>query len=269
MKKSLFIIAMSLVATIGFAQGNSWNDKVNQWNAGIVIGYGTEISKPSFGIRGVYDIVNAFSVAGSFNYYLKDSEKAEVTVEAVNIELVRSIKPIKIIAQNVVYKENNGHMQVSAPKVAVSFSIRALLQGVIAPSSVEVNNPAVYIFTDYGIKDKTAVSEVSRKQLDYYIGWLEEFLERFNSQDRKYAESYINDIELNKVINEINLATNARCAMYEFQDLIPIGKEGRINFPSTLSNDNWSYRITKELFENKKGEIIEFFKKNIAKYNRN
>ena len=77
MKKSLFIIAMSLVATIGFAQGNSWDDKVNQWNAGIVIGYGTEISKPSFGIRGVYDIVNAFSVAGSFNYYLKDSEKAE------------------------------------------------------------------------------------------------------------------------------------------------------------------------------------------------
>ncbi len=154
----------------------------------------------------------------------QDSEKAEVTVEAVNIELVRSIKPIKIIAQNVVYKENNGHMQVSAPKVAVSFSIRALLQGVIAPSSVEVNNPAVYIFTDYGIKDKTAVSEVSRKQLDYYIGWLEEFLERFNSQDRTYAESYINDIEINNGKVEFHEVDIGR--KWEFADLNYLFKRG-------------------------------------------
>ena len=74
MKKVFLIIAMSLITLAGFAQGDKWNDKVGQWNAGIVIGYGTDISKPSFGIRGVYDIVNAFSVAGSFNYYLKDSE---------------------------------------------------------------------------------------------------------------------------------------------------------------------------------------------------
>ena len=33
--------------------------------------------------------------------------------------------------------------------------------------------------------------------------------------------------------------------------------------------NNSCYRITKELFESKNSEIIEFFKKNIAKYNRN
>ena len=147
----------------------------------------------------------------------QDSEKAEVTVEAVNIELVRSIKPIKIIAQDVVYKENNGHMQVSAPKVAVSFSIKALLQGVIAPSSVEVNNPSVYIFTDYGVKDKTVMSEVSRKQLNYYVERMEEFLERFNSQDRTYAESYINDIEINNGKVEFHEVDIGR--KWEFTDL--------------------------------------------------
>ncbi len=76
MKKSFLIIIMSLAVITGFAQG-SWNDKVNKWNAGIVIGYGTEVSKPSFGIRGVYDILNAISVAGSFNYYLKESAEVE------------------------------------------------------------------------------------------------------------------------------------------------------------------------------------------------
>ena len=109
------------------------------------------------------------------------------------------------------------------------------------------------------------LNEMSEEKKKVYLKVVKEECNYFNIP----FEGYINDIELNKVINEINLATNARCAMYEFQDLIPIGKEGRINFPSTLSNDNWSYRITKELFESKKSEIIEFFKKNIVKYNRN
>lgn len=78
---------MSLITLAGFAQGDKWNDKVGQWNAGIVIGYGTDISKPSFGIRGVYDIVNAFSVAGSFNYYLKDSEDFDAGYASASADL--------------------------------------------------------------------------------------------------------------------------------------------------------------------------------------
>jgi hypothetical protein len=147
----------------------------------------------------------------------QDNENAEVTVDSVNIELVRSIKPIKIIAKNVVYEENDGHMRINAPGVAVSFSIRALLQGVIAPSSIEVNNPSVYIFTDYGVRDKTRAAEVSRKQIDYYVTAFEEFLERFNSPDRTYSESYINDIEINngKVeFHEVDLGRK-----WEFADL--------------------------------------------------
>ena len=77
------------------------------------------------------------------------------------------------------YEENNGHMQVNAPDVAVSFSIKALLQGVIAPSSIEVNNPSVYIFTDYGVQDKNKASEVSRRQIDYYVTAFEEFFGTF------------------------------------------------------------------------------------------
>ena len=147
----------------------------------------------------------------------QDNENAEVTVDSVNIELVRSIKPIKIIAKNVVYEENDGHMRINAPGVAVSFSIRALLQGVIAPSSIEVNNPSVYIFTDYGVRDKTRTAEVSRKQIDYYVTAFEEFLERFNSPDRTYSERYINDIKINngKVeFHEVDLGRK-----WEFADL--------------------------------------------------
>ena len=113
----------------------------------------------------------------------QNNEDAELTVDSVDIELVRSIKPIRIIAKNTVYKEKDGHMQIAAPGVAVSFSIRALLQGVIAPSSIEINDPSVYIFTDYGVSDKTEAAEVSSRQIEYYVTAFEEFLERFNSAD--------------------------------------------------------------------------------------
>lgn len=61
-----------------------------------------------------------------------DDSEYQVTVDAVNLELVRSIQPIKIIANNVVYKKNDGTFIINAPKTSVSFSIRALLRGVIA-----------------------------------------------------------------------------------------------------------------------------------------
>ena len=70
-----------------------------------------------------------------------DDAEYQVTLDSVNIELVRSIQPIKIIANNVTYRKNDETFVVTAPKTSVSFSIRALLHGVVAPSSIEVNRP--------------------------------------------------------------------------------------------------------------------------------
>ena len=124
-----------------------------------------------------------------------DDTEYQVTVEAVNLELVRSIQPIKIIANNVVYKKNDGTFIINAPKTSVSFSIRALLRGVIAPSSVEVNSPSVYLFTTYGV-NKDNKNEINKKKLEYYFASFEDFVERFNSEDKAYPESYINDIAI-------------------------------------------------------------------------
>lgn len=76
-----------------------------------------------------------------------DDAEYQVTLDSVNIELVRSIQPIKIIANNVTYRKNDETFVVTAPKTSVSFSIRALLHGVVAPSSIEVNRPTVYLLS--------------------------------------------------------------------------------------------------------------------------
>lgn len=68
MKKLCLVIIMAAISSVAFAQSS-------KWAAGINIGYGSEISKPSFGIKAMYDINKAFSVASSFNYYLKQTEE--------------------------------------------------------------------------------------------------------------------------------------------------------------------------------------------------
>ncbi|MGN0914056.1 MAG: AsmA-like C-terminal domain-containing protein [Alphaproteobacteria bacterium] len=125
-----------------------------------------------------------------------DNGEYQVTVESVNLELVRSIRPIKIIANNVVYRKNDETFVVNAPRTFVSFSIKALLRGVVAPSSIEVKDPSVYIFTTYGVEDKNKKDEVSKKKLEYYFDEFEDFIEKFNSEDNTYPESYINDIRV-------------------------------------------------------------------------
>ena len=75
-----------------------------------------------------------------------------VDIGEVNIELVHSIQPVKIIAKNVVLKKNDDTVSVKTKKLFLSFSIRALLQGMIAPSSILIKNPEVSIFTTYGVE---------------------------------------------------------------------------------------------------------------------
>ncbi len=124
-----------------------------------------------------------------------DDSQYQVTLDSVNIELVRSIKPLKIIANNVDYRKTDGSFVITAPRTSLSFSIRALLRGIIAPSSIEVSKPTVYIFTNYGIKEENK-NEVNQKKIEYYFDSFEEFIDRFNSEDKVYPESYINDISI-------------------------------------------------------------------------
>ncbi len=132
-----------------------------------------------------------------------DETNYEVTLDSVNIELVRSIQPIKIIANNIVFKKNDESFIVNAPRTSLSFSIRALLRGIIAPSSVEVEAPSIYVFTTYGI-EKGKTNDINKKKLEYYFDSVENFLEKFNSDDRFYAESYINNIKIKNASMEFH-----------------------------------------------------------------
>ncbi len=147
-----------------------------------------------------------------------NSEEAEFSVDVgeVNLELVRSIQPVKIIAKDVVFRQDNDEFSVHTPKLSLSFSIRALLKGIVAPSSITFENPEVAIFTTYGV-EQDKVNEANKKKLQFYFEWFEDFLERFNSGDDVYPESFINEIKVNNAgveFHEVDLGRKWR-----FQDV--------------------------------------------------
>ena len=124
-----------------------------------------------------------------------DSSEAEISVGNVSIELVRSLQPIKIVAKDISYKRRDESVNVKAPRTTVSFSLKALLRGIVAPSSIAVESPVVYVFSDYGVKEDNK-NEVDKQRLGYHFKMIEDFLERFNADDNSYIESYINSIKI-------------------------------------------------------------------------
>ena len=131
-----------------------------------------------------------------------DDTDYQVTLDGVYLELVRAVQPLRIIAGNVEYKKENA-ITITAPKVALSFSIKALLRGVIAPSGIDIDQPKIYVYNKYDLEDKKSNTEVNQKKLEYYFDIASKFWERFNSEDNIYPESYINDINITNADVEV------------------------------------------------------------------
>ena len=118
-----------------------------------------------------------------------------VDIGDVNIELVRSIQPIRITARDISLHKKDDSLSVTAPKLYLSFSLRALLKGIIAPSDVSIKSPTVSIFATYGVEEEH-VNEVNKKKLQFYVEKLREFLSNYNSPEKIYPESYVNNISI-------------------------------------------------------------------------
>lgn len=124
-----------------------------------------------------------------------DESDYSVGIGDVNLELVRSVQPLRITAEDINLKKKDGTFAISAPKLYLSFSLRALLKGIVAPSDVSLDSPTVYIFADYGV-EKEHIDEANKKKLAFYVDKFKDFLNNYNSPEKIYPESYVNNINI-------------------------------------------------------------------------
>ena len=180
----------------------------------------------------------------------------DLQVGGVNLELVHSVQPVKIIAKNVEFKDKEGKYLVQAPRLSLSFSARALLKGMLAPSSISIEGPMVQITASYGlkneekneqqieqkiaqIKDEAKKEKIQKmrekisalpqderekrraahqlKKLEFYFEQFEDFMERFNSPERLYLESFINTINVTDAT--LNMTEEDTGQLFTFTDM--------------------------------------------------
>lgn len=131
-------------------------------------------------------------IVQALNY---DENDYEVNIGDVHIELVRSIQPIRVRARDIELHKKDDSFAVNAPKLYMSFSLRALLKGIIAPSEVRIRDANVVINAKYGV-DEAREDEINKKKLQFYIEQFNSFMEKYNSPDRIYPESFVNNISV-------------------------------------------------------------------------
>lgn len=77
---------------------------------------------------------------------------------------------------------------------------------------------------------------------DTCAGWFQ------NEPNKEYIREYLNlkdDKDISRGMVRATLSSSSRLAIIPIQDFLEI--PGRMNTPSTLSTDNWSFRITKDV----------------------
>lgn len=130
-----------------------------------------------------------------------ETSSYDLSVGSVNLELAHSLQPINIIAKDVSFKANDDSYLIEAPRLSLSFSARALLKGMLAPSAINIENPQMMVKNVYGLKkseveNKELQREVTLKKLEFFFTQFEDFIARFNSDEQLYLENFINDIDV-------------------------------------------------------------------------
>ena len=141
-----------------------------------------------------------------------ETSSYNINISSVNLELTNSIQPLKITAKNISITDTEKLYNITAPKLSLSFSARALLKGLLAPSSISVDSPKIEITTSYNTskKDNTTTNiqdtpqEANLKKIEFYFQQFEDFLTRFNSSEKLYIESFINEIDIINADIKIN-----------------------------------------------------------------
>lgn len=104
-------------------------------------------------------------------------------------------------------------------------------------------NAVVYTGTHDNLPVKGMIQSLGSAQYDCLLRMLKAECGRLGIRVRAASAKTLTDR-----ITELAFASRAKLAVVPMWDLLRLGEEGRMNFPSTLSEKNWSYRYLKREF---------------------
>lgn len=111
---------------------------------------------------------------------------------------------------------------------------------------------------------KQFLDDLDEKQFELIIEILKDECKKLKVEFSETADKRLITLK----ICECNFASHSRTAIVPLQDLLVIGEEGRMNYPSKLSTLNWSRRVNKKEFDTQLNQISEMLVKRNLRFNR-
>ncbi len=129
------------------------------------------------------------------------------------------------------------------------------------PSNITETNCVVYTGTHDNDTLRSFIEEKGKEERKEFEKILEE---ECLAADVAYVTETIDD-ECQSII-ELVMSTPADTVMIPMQDILALGGEARLNAPSTVGNQNWTYRFTLKDFKRRKAawlkDLNERYKRN-------
>ena len=191
-----------------------------------------------------------------------------VWVKGPGFDLFKDKLGLPIVAEDLGYMDDDFADLMQKTKFP---GMKIVIQGMLAQNENDTWLPFNYtdqFFSYSSTHDSETVGQfidnLNDNDLNLYKYNLQRECQKLNVD---IDDDLTRDEMIDKTI-EINLASSSIVAVTPIQDLFRIGKEGRMNFPSTLSTDNWSFRLTKKQFDDENEQIAKRLSDLIGKYNR-
>lgn len=219
------------------ATGQLWGNPLYRWDYHKETGFAWWVKRIAYCFK-LYDVVRIDHFRGFDEYY--NIPYGDETAEFGKWEKGPGYELFKVL------KEKLGNRQVIAEDL-----------GFLTPSVIKLvkktGYPGMKILqfafdsreeSDYLPHNYTSNSVVytGTHDNDTTVGWFQSI----NRRDRAYAKKYLN-IKVNKQVEwefiRAALSSVSDTAIIPMQDYLGLGREARINTPSTLG-DNWKWRMT-------------------------
>jgi len=200
----------------------------------------------------LYDLVRIDHFRGFAGYYsIPYGEKTARNGEWIKgpgADVFKGLKDLPIVAEDLGQLDDGFYKMMKE----VGFpGMKIVIQGFNGdPNSIwKPSNYTENFFSYSGTHDSQTtrqfIDELDDDKREVFLNDLKEQCGYFKLD---YDDNFSNR-DLTLKVCELNFMSPAEVAICPMQDFLAIGKEGRMNFPSTLSIYNWSWRMNKDVLD--------------------
>ena len=242
------------------ADGQFWRNPLYDYDYMKEDGYKYFINRISH-LRKLYDVIRIDHFRGFASYYAVPSDAK--TAKEGSWKIGPGISIFEAINENVknleIIAEDLGLIDEAVHKLLAETGYPGMKVVEFAFGYDIENHP--YLPKNY---DENCVAYLGTHDNNTFMGWYDELNEDDRSNVKKYLNLKTKGREHLEAIEEL-FKSKSNLTIVMMQDLLGLGSEARINTPSTVGDNNWSYRFSDNYISE---GIKEFLKNVIVKTNR-